>query len=1192
MGGCQIWTDPRIKQSLIAHIPVDPRTWRADPNPQLMLAHKPVLLACGCGEMSDGERRMQLVGAKVLLSASDLIGFLNCRHLTQLDFDVAHGKRTRPIRADPFLEALAERGRLHEEAYVSHLRGQGRKITEIGGKGFDAAAAQDTIAAMKAGADVVVQAAFLQEGWGGRADILLRVEKPSNLGSWSYEVADTKLAQETKGGTILQLCLYSDLVGRIQGRTPENAHVITPETEFEPQSYRIADFSAYYRRVKRLLEKTVDVEKPASTYPEPNPHCDVCRWSVACDRKRRADDHLSLVAGISRGQTRELQRREVPTTRGLASLKLPLSWKPDRGSVQSYVKIHHQARIQVAGRDVGHILYEDLPVEPGLGLALLPEPSEGDVFFDLEGDPFVPGGGREFLFGYAFGRAADELRYEGQWCLTAEEEKKAYDSFINFVVERRRQYPDMHVYHFAPYEPAALKRLMGRYASKSEELDQLLRNLVFVDLYAVVRNAIRASVESYSIKKLEPLYGFERTAALPEVGPTMARLQACLELGDLNSILSTDKDLVTAYNRDDCLSTAYLRNWLEGRRQALIARGQDIQRPLVQEQEASDKLKAWEARVLQLVQQLTADVPVDEAQRSPEQHARWLLAYSLDWKRREDKAAWWEFFRLRDLSIEDLLEEGAAVAGLEFAGVVEMARTRVTERYTFPPQETQVRSGDKVYGRDGVEIGEVTAVSLEDGSICIKKTGKAAKIRPEFVFASRIIQGDPRVDARVRLAEHVCKAGLIADDAWRPARDLLLRRPPRTRDTELVRRGESTVDAAVRIITNLDQGILPIQGPPGAGKTYTGARMICALIRAGKRVGITANSHKVIRNLLDEVTRAAREQGINVSCVQKPERGNEEEDTAFLKLLKTNEALDDAIQQAAPVAGATGFYWARPEAAEIVDVLFVDEAAQMSLADVLAVSQAAKVLVLLGDPRQLDQPMQGSHPVGVDVSAFDHLLSGRSTIGPEQGLFLAETWRLHPDICAFTSEIFYDGRLKSKSGLERQLIKSNGKLRGSGLLYVAVPHEGNQNASVEEAEMICGLILDLLSSNPTWIDREGREQDLGLGDILVIAPYNAQVFELQARLPGARIGTVDKFQGQEAPLVFYSMTSSSKEDAPRGMEFLYSSNRLNVATSRAKALCVLVGAPMIFEAECRTPAQIGLANAFCRYLEICNGSSA
>ncbi len=1133
---------------------------------------------------------MQLVGAKVLLSASDLIGFLNCRHLTQLDLDVAHGKRTRPIRTDPFLEALAERGRRHEEAYVSHLRRQGRKITEIGGKGVDAAAAQDTIAAMKAGADVVVQAAFREESWGGRADVLLRVEEPSALGAWSYEVADTKLAQETRGGTILQLCLYSAFVASIQGRAPECAYVVTPENGFEPQSYRIADFSAYYRRVKRLLEQTAGEQEAAPTYPDPNPHCDICRWGPTCDSRRRADDHLWLVAGIRRGQIRELERREVPTTGELARLSLPLAWKPDRGSVQSYVKIHHQARIQVAGREAGHVLYEDLPVEPGQGLALLPPPSAGDIFFDLEGDPFVPGGGREFLFGYAFRDSAGNLAYEGQWCLTAESEKKAYESFIDFVLKRRQEHPDLHVYHFAPYEPAALKRLMGRYASRSEQLDQLLRNLVFVDLLAVVRNSIRASVESYSIKKLEPLYGFDRAAALPDVGPAMARLQACLELEDRGSILDSDRELVTAYNRDDCLSTAFLRDWLEERREALIAQGQDIQRPAVEAQEASDSLKEWEVRVQRLVNQLIADVPADEAERSPEQHARWLLAYSLDWKRREDKAAWWEFFRLKDLPTEELLDEGAAVAGLKFAEVVEKARTRITERYSFPPQETLVRAGDKVFGRDGAEIGDVTDVSKEDGYICIKKSGKAAQVRPEFVFASRILHRDPRVEARMRLAEHVCTEG-FGGGAWDAASDLLLRHGPRVAGEQLVRQGESTGDAAVRLARRLERGILPIQGPPGAGKTYTGARMISNLIAAKKTVGITANSHKVIRNLIDEVIRSARQQGMDISCAQKPERDHADEEATSLRFLAKNEDLDAAIQQGAQVAGATGFYWARPEAAGSVDVLFVDEAAQMSLADVLAVSQAAKTLVLLGDPRQLDQPMQGSHPAGVDVSAFDHLLAGRSTVGPAQGLFLAETWRLHPAICAFTSEMFYDGRLQSKEGLQHQSIIASGPIQGSGLLYVPVMHEGNQNSSAEEAEAVRVAVDALLASKARWTDRDGHEHPIGLDDILVIAPYNAQVFELQKRLPGARVGTVDKFQGQEAPIVFYSMTSSSKEEAPRGMEFLYSANRLNVASSRAKALCVLVGAPAVFEAECRTPVQMALANAFCRYLEMCRSTT-
>jgi superfamily I DNA and/or RNA helicase len=252
----------------------------------------------------------------------------------------------------------------------------------------------------------------------------------------------------------------------------------------------------------------------------------------------------------------------------------------------------------------------------------------------------------------------------------------------------------------------------------------------------------------------------------------------------------------------------------------------------------------------------------------------------------------------------------------------------------------------------------------------------------------------------------------------------------------------------------------------------------------------------------------------------------------------------------------------------------------------MAVSQAAKSVVLLGDPRQLEQPMQGSHPEGTDVSALDHILGVHATIPADRGLFLEETWRLHPEICAFTSELFYESRLRSRPGLELQEIKSSGRINGSGLRYLPIIHEGNQSSCPEEADQIRELITEILGSNATWIDRERTEAAIELDDILIIAPYNAQVFELQERIPGARIGTVDKFQGQEAPIVIYSMTTSSHADAPRGMEFLYSSNRLNVATSRARCICILVGSPLVFEADCRTPRHMQLANAFCRYLEM------
>ena len=397
--------------------------------------------------------------------------------------------------------------------------------------------------------------------------------------------------------------------------------------------------------------------------------------------------------------------------------------------------------------------------------------------------------------------------------------------------------------------------------------------------------------------------------------------------------------------------------------------------------------------------------------------------------------------------------------------------------------------------------------------------------------------------------------------------------------------GETTVEAAVRLCGHLAGGVLPIQGPPGAGKTFTGAQMICELVRRGKKVGITANSHKVIRNLIDATIKAADELGIDLQCCQK---ADEVEDPQHrLSFAKRNEDLFAALSGgAASVGGGTAWLWSRPDAFETVDVLFVDEAAQMSLANVLAVSQAAKTVVLIGDPQQLDQPMQGSHPEGTDVSALDHILGGERTISADKGLFLEETWRLHPAICAYTSELFYDGKLRSKAGLEKQVIKGSGPVSGSGLYLLPVAHSGNQNCSPEEAQAVGRLVRAILASKATWVDREGQEKPITLDDIVIITPYNAQVFEIQQCLPGARVGTVDKFQGQEAPIAIYSTATSSHADAPRGMEFLYSLNRLNVATSRAKCVSILVGSPQIFEAECRTPRQIQLANAFCRYLEM------
>ena len=972
------------------------------------------------------------------------------------------------------------------------------------------------------------------------------------------------------------------LLAQAQQTAPEHMSIVAPWSNFEPRVYRFADYAAYYRRVKHAFVQSLQNE--VATYPDPKDHCDICRWRAACDKRRRNDDHLCLVAGISKLQRAELAQHGVNTMRGLATLNLPLSWTPERGSPNSYVRIREQARLQVDARDSGKNQFELLPVEVGFGLTCLPEPSEGDIFLDLEGDPFAGEHGLEYLFGYAF-RDNGKMACRSDWALSRSDEKRAFEAFVDFIMDRWKLFPGLHIFHYAPYEPAALKRLMGRYATREDEIDRMLRARLFVDLYGVVRHSVRASVESYSIKKLEPFYTFERSVPLAEVNAALGTLQAHLELEDIPAIDDKLRATVAGYNQDDCFSAAALRDWLETHRSQLVAQGTDVPRPQHDaDGEANEKITAWLLRINLIIERLTADVSTEPAERTNSQHARWILANVLDWHRREQKAVWWEYFRLAGLSEEDLLSERAGISGLKFVGAAGGTTRAPIHRYTFAPQDTDLRGGEELHALGGEKFGTVESISVDALTVDIKKRKDTAALHPAAAYGFSVIRTEVLAEALARIGEYVAEHGIEGDGPYQAARDLLLKLPPRTGQQAIRQPGESTLQAAVRLATSIDGGLLPIQGPPGAGKTFTGAHMICEFVRRGKKVGITANSHKVIRNLIDGVISAADDQGVNLSCCHKPKEI--EQPQHRLTFAKENEDLDHALAQGTQVGAGTAWYWARQQVAGTIDVLFIDEAAQMSLANVLAVSQAAKAIVLLGDPQQLEQPMQGTHPDGCDASALDHLLGNEQTIAPEKGLFLEETWRLHPRICEFTSELFYAGKLRAADSLSRQELRSSSPFQGSGLRYVAVPHEGNQSSSPEEAAVVGSLVAQILNSGTRWVDRHGNESEVTLNDILIITPYNAQVFEIQRHVPGGRIGTVDKFQGQEAAIAIYSTATSSYADAPRGMEFLFSANRFNVATSRARCVSVLVSSPKLFEADCRTPRQIQLVNAFCRFMEM------
>ena len=1162
---------------------------------------------------------MQQIDGRLVYSATDLVGFLECRHLVNLERAAVAGHFNRPMRTDPVLDRIAQRGQEHEARFLEELRADGVDAVEIEPnealpRPERLSRARDaTLAAMRAGTDVIYQAVLFDGRRLGFADFLRRVEQPSDLGAWSYEVWDTKLARHAKASAVLQLCMYSDMVGALQGHPPAEMHLALGGVQRETESFRVADYAAYYRLVASDFEALLDdgPSFPVATKPEPVEHCGVCRWTVECRAQWRREDDLSLVANLTSRQRRALHTVGVTTRTGLAEPAEPLPVRLDGAGRDALARIHAQAEIQVRGERAGAVISERIApardregtLVPNSGLLMLPKPSAGDLFFDIEGDPFFSSkevDGIDYLFGVIEpGRpdAAGQPGFHAFWAIergtvTTPAERRAFEAFIDLVIERLAADPNLHVYHYAPYEPTAVKRLAGRYGTREEEVDRLLRGGVFVDLYRAVRQGVRASVESYSIKRLEPLYEFERAVDLRDAGTSIVEFETWLELGqgeERSELLAQ----IEGYNRDDCLSTLYLRDWLEGQRAELAKElGDVLPRPTVPEPEETEDSDAQKA-VNELVDALSADLPEALEEMRDDERGRWLLAQLLNWHRREAKSFWWRYFYLmNELTDEERREEADALGELTFerSWVDPAPRARSTiYRFRFPPQEHKLEVGSSPHDpATSKAAGSVVHLDDEAGVLDLRLgTGRPAPT-PTSLIPHDFIRPRPKPESLQRLARGVIEHGIDGPGRHRAARDLLMRRPPRVRQAlgqSLARVGEDAQDAARRLVTALDESYLAIQGPPGSGKSTVGAQMIVDLVAAGQRVGVTANSHKVIGELLEKASKVARERGVAVAIGQ---RSNADEPAfAGAVHLTSNEDARDALADGSlNVVGGTGWLWSRDDMVESVDVLFIDEAGQMSLADALAASRCANGLVLLGDPQQLDQPLQGTHPPGAERSALAHLLDGERVMPDHLGLFLDGSWRLHPSISAFTSEVFYEGRLHSHPGREALALSGAPPLSGTGIRFVPVSHSGQSSESPEEAATVAALVHDLLASNPSWTDAKGVARPLTQGDVLIITPYNAQVVALSEALPGFRIGTVDKFQGQEAPISIYSMATSSADEAPRGMEFLYSLNRLNVATSRAQCLAVVVASPGLLRVRCHTPRQVRLANALARLVEV------
>ena len=1108
---------------------------------------------------------MQAVAGHLTLSPSDLNDYVECAHLTTLALEVARGERARPHVADEHAELLRRKGEEHERAHLERLRAEGRSIVEIElGEPWDfEAAAARTAQAMREGAEVISQATFVDGRWRGRADFLLKVDRQTGLGAWGYEPLDAKLARAEKPTYVLQLCFYSDGIAAIQGSPPAHMHVLLGAGE--ARSLRYDDFAAYYCRVRARFEAAIRA-RPAATEPYPVEHCALCEFREVCAARWAAEDHLVQVANVRRDQVMRLREAGLPT---LAALARAAPETTIAGIAEhSFEALRDQAALQLERRITGRLDWHAVDADAACGFELLPRASAGDVMFDIEGDPFwEPARGLHFLFGLLLRDDAD-WQYRALWAHDRVEERRLFETFVDLVHERLVRDPGMHVYHYGAYEKAAITQLMGIYATREDAVDELLRRKIFVNLHTVVRQGLRAGVSSYSLKEVEALPRFARRADFKTGTRAVLAYERWMQTRD-ESLLAS----IAAYNAEDCRATLALRDWL------VAHRPEDARWFEAVAAEARDDADAGERDRLRTAL-IEGGLPGS---------ARWLAGELLEYHRREARPGWWWFFERRDqMTEEELLDDAEAIGGLAPLGKPVADKRSFLHTLAFPPQQHKLGPGDQPVDPVTKESAG-TIAELDDvaGTLKLRRGPKLKGVAlPRALVPAGPLRTREQRGALARLA-----SSILADDGrYAALRDILGRGPPRVRG-RAAGGAVQTIDPAAQraLVTGLDASYLFIQGPPGTGKTWTGARLLTELMRQGRRVGVAATSHKAIHNLLAEVEEAAVEEGLRFRGLKKASAGNDESfyDGRWIASATDVAAFASAGPDVMLFAG-TAWLFAHENldggAAPAIDTLVIDEAGQVSLADALAMGTAARNVVLLGDPLQLAQVSQGTHPEGAGASILEHLLGDHATIPPHLGVFLERTRRMHPDVCRFISEVVYESRLEGVPEVARQSTAF-----GTGLRFLPVEHVGNAAASTEEAEAVAAEIGKMVGGS--WTNARGKSGPLLPKDFMVVAPYNAQARRLRDALRAAGlaevpVGTVDKFQGREAPVVFYSMATSSAEDVPRTLEFLFSRNRLNVAVSRAMCLAFVVASPLLLESRARTIEQMRLINALCRYVDL------
>jgi predicted RecB family nuclease len=1134
---------------------------------------------------------MKTIEGRPVFSPSDLNIYLASPFASWMDrFELEFPGTFQQDEATDDQKLIMETGTRHETEVLHELQNS-RRVVEIP-RGSFAGAIDQTLDAIARREPIIYQAALRDGSFEGYADFLLLDD------AGNYEVWDTKLARSPKPYYAIQLCCYSEMLAATAGGPLPQRFGIILGTK-ERVEFRIEDFVHYYRHVRcDFLAMQRAFTGDLNDRPEPLARGNHYQWSSLVDAYLNERDHMVRVAGITVGQMKKLTAAGIDT---LVKLSTSAGVSVPKLAADTHEKLADQAKLQCETRTAREadpeakaairVLNPETRMEH-LGLSALSEPNAGDVFFDMEGYPLMPGG-LEYLFGACYFEQG-ELKFADWWAHDRAEEKLAFEAFIDWVCDRWRNNRGMHVYHYASYEKTALRRLSTFHNTRQDEVDDLLRAEVLVDLYPVVRQGLRIGEESYSIKKVELQYRDKRggdVASAIESVVQYARWTESGEPGDWrkSQILTDIRD----YNRDDCESTAQLRDWL-----IKLADANGL--PRCRSTKATKSSQPYEEK----------EVPADAAarlaiadklkQRAVEEDdpVANILADIMDFHRREEKPLWWRFFDRRDASEEELHDDNGCVEGAERIGEPVPEKRSLRQGYRFDPEQECKLSGGKnsevSFTHNSDPKFNLFAIDRSAGTLELKASQKLLDdcFDGEFPADGSLIPHEvvPAKSAQKSLADlgQRCLARRLPI-----VTKVLLERAARIKLLD----SEKTTDAAVRLANEMRGSCLIIQGPPGTGKTYTAGRMINDLVARGLTVGVTSNGHKVIDNLLKECGEQARASGRRLVGVKVGPNIDDELQADNTDIVFVGKNADARKNYAGGVIGGTAWLFTLDEWEGGLDYLFIDEAGQVSLANAVAMSRCAKNLVLLGDQMQLEQPIQGSHPGDSGMSVLQYALKDTAASKPDlpvfhavvpqnHGLFLGESRRMHPEVCTFISDSIYDGRLSAHMDCSNQKLElppAGGTLvtKECGIVFSPIEHDGSTQRSDEEVERVVDIYHELLGRQFTASD--GAKKPIILGDFLFISPYNAQVRALEAALPdGARVGSVDKFQGQQAPVCILSLCSSCGEYGSRGLKFILDRNRINVAISRAKCLAIVIGDPRIAGDTATSLEAMQLLNLFCK----------